>query len=489
MDGRRGPRRDRKGGAMRSGVSGKRAVLGREEKKRVEEQFARHINRGQVKYLKAGHLDVLESMRKGVRFTDLATGRTMIDCFTSAGCFNAGRSNPLVLAALEDALGSVDMGSWMLISPWKAALARELVEVAPKGLERVFFASGGGDAVDCSIKLARGATGRHTVISTVKAYHGHTGFALSANGKEHYRRHFEPLMPGFEFVPFNDPDAIAPHINDSTAAVILEPIQGEAGIFPASDEYLAEIRRLCDRHGAMLIFDEVQTGFCRTGRFFACEHSGVVPDIMALAKSIGGGVFPNGAVLYRPLKSIERFLEKHHDFHVSYNGGTDIGCRVSLAVLRFMRETRLWEQAERSGNRLRAALEELKSENPTIIREVRGRGLMIGIEYIHEFMGPMMSDALARNGVFAAYSGNAPQVMRFMPPLVASDDDIDAIIAAARAAVGMMKALLPLALPAARIPFVLRMLNSERVQTVLFNWLRSLEDLAGVLTEKRRKAK
>jgi acetylornithine/succinyldiaminopimelate/putrescine aminotransferase len=462
---------------MQASASGKRALTGREEKKRVEGQFARHINSGQVKYLKAGHLDVLETMRRGIRFTDEATGRTMIDCFTSAGCFNVGRGNPLVLAALEDALGSLDMGSRVLMSPWKAALARALVEIAPKGLDRVFFASGGGDAIDCAIKLARGATGRPTIVSTIKAYHGHTGFALSANGKEHYRRHFEPLMPEFRFVPFNDSEAMASAITDKTAAVIIEPIQGEAGIFPAADDYLVDLRRLCDRHGALLIFDEVQTGFCRTGRFFACEHSGVVPDIMALAKSIGGGVYPNGAVLYRGLPVINRFLKKHHDFHPSYDGGSDIGCCVSLAVIRFMRETRLWEKAERSGARLYSALEDLRRENPAIIREVRGRGLMIGIEYIHEFMGPMMSDALARNGVFAAYSGNAPQVMRFMPPLVASDEDIDEIIAAARAAVAVMKSLLPLALPAARVPFLLNMLNNERVQTLLFNWLRSVEDL------------
>ncbi len=462
---------------MRARASGKNAVLGHAEKKRIEGQFARHINSGQVKYLKAGHLDVLETMRRGIRFTDQATGRTMIDCFTSAGCFNVGRGNPVVLAALEEALGSLDMGSWMLVSPWKAALARELVDIAPKGLNRVFFASGGGDAVDCAIKLARGATGRKTIVSTVKAYHGHTGFALSANGKEHYRCHFEPLMPEFLFVPFNDIDAIKSVVNEKTAAVIIEPIQGEAGIYPADDEYLKELRKLCDRHGALLIFDEVQTGFCRTGRFFACEHSGVLPDVMALAKSIGGGVYPNGAVLYRGIPGINKFLSRHHDFHPSYNGGSDIGCCVSLAVIRFMRETRLWERAERSGARLRSALEDLRRENPAIIREVRGKGLMIGIEYIHEFMGPMMSDALARNGVFAAYSGNAPQVMRFMPPLVATDEDMDEIIAAARAAVGVMKSILPLALPAAKVPFLLNLLNNERVQTLLFNWLRSAEDL------------
>ena len=453
------------------------ATMTKQDKERIFSLFGRHINRNQIRYLSAGHLDVFETRREGVGFTDPLTGRRMYDCFTAAGCFNVSRRNPEVLAALEAAADEVDMGSRLLSSPHKEELARRLAALAPGDLDRVLFAAGGGEAVECALKLARGATGRPKIVSTVKAYHGHTGFALSANGKEHYRHCFEPLMPGFVFVPFNDLDAAAKVIDGETAAVILEPVQGEAGIFPGTTDYLRGLRALCDRHGALLIFDEIQTGFGRTGRLFASEHSGVVPDIMTVAKSLGGGLCANAAVIHRDTPLLRGFRGAHPDFHETYAGGGDLACRVSLKVLDYLEQNRLWENAERQGARLKAALEDLMRANPRIIREVRGVGMMVGVEYLHEFMGPMMSDALARHGVFAAYSGNAPQVMRFMAPITVSDAELDDIIAAIRAAVKDMKTLLPLALLAARVPGVLRLLNNEKMQTALFSWVRRAEDL------------
>lgn len=450
-----------------------------EERAAVVARFERHLNRGQVKYLRSGHLDVIEARRKGVAFTDPASGRRMFDCFTAAGCFNVGRHNPVVMAALEEAAATLDMGSFQLQSAARRALAEKLVSLAPQGLDAVLFAAGGGDAVDCALKLARGATGRAGVVAAAKAYHGHTGFALSANGKPHYRQYCEPLMPGFRFVPFNDLDAMRGAVNAGTAAVIVEPVQGEAGIFPAAPEYLRGLRALCDAHGALLIFDEIQTGFGRTGRLFACEHAGVTPDMLTVAKSLGGGLYPNAAMLYRRMPAVEAFLDTHPFFHESHAGGSDIGCRVSLRVLEYIEAERLWENAAVMGARLADALRQLMAENPKIIHAVRGLGLMVGIEYRHEFMGPMMSDALAKHGVFAAYSGNAPQVMRFMMPITVTEEEMDAVIAAIRAAVRDMNTLLPAALLAVKVPGVLRLLNNERVQTTVFGALRGIEDRFG----------
>jgi len=452
------------------------AAMSRDEVREIVTLFERHINRGQVRYLRAGHLDVMESQRHGVHFTDPISGRRLIDCFSSAGSFNVSRHNPLVVKALEEALETYDMGAFDRLSEAKILLAEKLLAMAPQGLRRIRFAAGGGDAVDCAIKMARGATGRSKILATVKAYHGHTGFALSANGKQHYRHYCEPLMPGFEFVPFNDLAAMSERADAGTAAIIIEPVQGEAGIFVGSDEYLKGLRRICDERGIVLIFDEIQTGFGRTGRLFACQHSGVSPDIMTVAKSMGGGIFTNAAVLFRDSGILTDFVENNPDFHVSFDGGSDLGCRVSLKVLEYIESMRLWENAEKMGSRLRGALNELREANPKIIKEVRGIGLMVGIEYIHEFMGPMMSDALARHGVFAAYSGNAPQVMRFMAPITISDSEMDALIDAVRGAIKDMKTLLPLALPAAKIPGVLKLLNNERFQTSLFGALRKIED-------------
>jgi len=462
-------------------------MSGAQDKRSLFERFGRHINRGQIQYLRAGHLDVVEGERQGIRFKDPFTGKEMLDCFTSAGCFNVGRRNPEVIESLEEALETLDMGSHHLVSEHKIALAKELVRLAPGDLNRVVFASGGGEAVDCAIKLARGSTRRPKILATVKAYHGHTGFALSANGKEHYRKHFEPLMPGFSFLPFNDLEAMEAAAGDDTAAILVEPVQGEAGIFVASADYLRGLRRLCSDKGILLIFDEVQTGFGRTGKMFAAEHYDVVPDILAVAKSLGGGLFPNGAVLYRDAPPMADFVDADPLFHDTFGGGSDLGCRVSLAALRTLVKQDLPGRAARVGAVFKEELEEIQRENPKIIKEVRGLGLMLGIEYIHEFMGPMMSDALAKHGVFAAYSGNAPQVMRFMMPIVAVEEDVRAVAEAIRLAIRDMRTLLPLALPAARIPWVLRILNNERVQTVSFNALRSLEDLYRALCFWRRR--
>lgn len=450
--------------------------LSPEEKKGIEKTFSTYINKGQVRYLKAGHLDVIETERNAISFIDPVSGREMIDCFSSAGCFNVGRSNPVIINAIDEALETLDMGTSSFISPQKIKLAEKLAEIAPGDLDNVLFASGGGDAVDCAIKMAKAATGRDEVLSTIKAYHGHTGFALSANGKEHYKKYFEPLMPGFKFVPFNDLDAAKSAVSKNTAAIIVEPVQGEAGIFPGDKKYLEGLRTLCDELGIILIFDEVQTGFGRTGKFFATELSGVIPDILVLAKSIGGGMFPNGAVLYRNNNCLVGFVKENPGFHPTYSGGSDIGCHVSLTVIDFLLEHKVSENADARGRQLKRALEDLQSENPKIIKDVRGVGMMVGIEYIHEFLGPMMSDALAQNGVFAAYSGNAPQVMRFMLPIIATKEDVERVIEAIKKSVQTMKLLLPVALPAAKIPWVLKLLNSEKAQTNIFNWVRSFED-------------
>jgi putrescine aminotransferase len=456
-----------------------------ERKDQVAERFARFVNRGQMSYLRSGHLDVLESSREGIGFVDAGSGRPYIDCFTSAGCFNVGRRNPVVLAALEAALDDgLDMGTTLFISPARVELAERLAALAPGDLSRVIFAGGGGDAIDCAIRLARAATGRGAVVAMDKAYHGHTGLALSANGKAHYREFFEPLAPGFSFVPFNDLVAAEAAVTAETAAVILEPVQGEAGIFVATDEYLLGLRALCDEFGALLIFDEIQTGFGRTGKLFAAEHSGVVPDIMTLAKSLAGSLYPNAAVLYRDTKALVGAVESEPWFHTTTTGGSDIGCRVSLAVLDELVENRLWENAAARGRELKSALEALRVENPRIIREVRGRGLMLGVEYVHEFMGPLMSDALSKQGVFAAYSGNAPQVMRFMLPLTVSEREMQDVIAAIRAAVYSVRWLMPLALPAAKLPGVLPLLNDEMVQIRLFGLLRTVEDMGDEAKER-----
>jgi acetylornithine/succinyldiaminopimelate/putrescine aminotransferase len=227
----------------------------------------------------------------------------------------------------------------------------------------------------------------------------------------------------------------------------------------------------------MLIFDEIQTGFCRTGKLWASEHSGVVPDIMTLAKSISGGLYPNAAIVYRDIKPLVKFVEDNPGFHPVSSGGSDLGCLVSSAVLDVIVEDRIWENAAKMGNRFKAGLEDITRENPSIVKEVRGRGMMIGVEYKYEFIGALIADCLAKQNIWAAYSGNAPQVMRFQMPTTATEAEIDEMLEKIRAAVRAMKPYLVLMMPLANIPLLRKLFDNMKVQIAAFNFVRNLEEM------------
>ncbi len=447
----------------------------RGERKRIFSLFGEHVSKGQIKFLSAGHLDILESNRQGSGFDNAETGERFIDGFSSAGCFNVGRGNPEVVNALHEAIDHSDMGSTGLMSEHKINFACKLAEYSPKNLNKVTFAGSGAEAIEVALKLARAATGRNTIISMEKAYHGHSGFSLSANGKDYYKELFLPLMPGFMFVPFGNIEAIKKLADESVAAIILEPIQGEGGIHVASDAYLAELRNICDRFGIILIFDEIQTGFGRTGRLWASEFSGIVPDIMVLAKSIGGGVYPNGAIVFKDKGILEEYVEKNPSFHTSSGGGSDPGCIVSSKVLDYLIDNRIWNNAEKMGNLLIKGLNDLRKKHPGIIKDVRGRGMMVGIEYDQEYMGVLMADCLARKGMFAVYSGNAPHVMRFQLPITATEDDIKTTLEIISSAIGLMKIYLILFLPISWSAFGKKLLNNQNFLVAANNLMRVFE--------------
>ncbi len=457
-----------------------------EERDYLQHLFGRHISHGQVRYLRCAHLDVYERGRQGSTFVDAVSDRRFFDCFSSAGCFNVGRFNPAIREALKEALETWDMGTASLLSEPRIRFAAKLAALCPGDLKRVVLCASGADACAGALKLAMGATGRSGVIAMDKAYHGHEGFSLSANGKDYYKEMFQPLMPAFEIVPFNDLEAVRRAATCEVAAIVLEPVQGEGGIHVAEREYLEGLRRICDERGIMLVFDEVQTGFGRTGSLWACEHYGVLPDIMFTAKSISGGVYPNGAVVFREKEPLVGYIEANPAFHTSHGGGSDLGCLVSSAVLDYLVEKRVWEQAAATGKRFKEGLEELGRENADIVREVRGLGLMIGIEYRYEFIGALMADCLARQGVWAAYSGNAPQVMRFQIPLTTSADELEDLLRRIRTAMDAMRKYLIFLMPLARVPLVRRLLDNLKVQIIAFNALRDVEDLMVSLVQRLR---
>ena len=398
-----------------------------ETKEQALADFAAFINPMKVRTLKSAGIDIIEGRREGACVWDL-TGKRYIDCQTGSGIMNVGRRNREIVEALKEALDHYDIGVFLLCSKPKADLAKKLAEITPGDLKCSLFGVGGGESVDAAIKIARGYTMKKEIIYAEKAYHGHTGFALSAIGRSAYKEPFEPLMPGFRMVPFGDIEAIRETINDDTAAVLLETIQGEGGINIPPDGYLSEVRRLCDESETLLILDEIQTGFARTGRMFACEHWGVVPDIMTLAKSLGGGIYPISATVFT--EEIQDFFIPHPFIHLSTFGGSDLGCLVGLATIDYIQRHRLAEHALEMGKRFQSGFDRFLKDYPELLIEVRQKGLMMGLQYTNESIGPRMTKKLAERGVLAVYTGNDPSICRLMPPLVILPEEVDAVLEA-----------------------------------------------------------
>jgi acetylornithine/LysW-gamma-L-lysine aminotransferase len=295
----------------------------------------------------------------------------------------------------------------------------ELAAHVPGDLKRVFLCNSGAEAIEGAIKIARLLTRRPGILAAKRGFHGRTLGALSATWNEQYRKPFEPLVPGFSHVPFNDLEAVAGAITDETAAVLVEIVQGEGGVRPGDRDYFQGLRRLCDERGVLLIADEVQTGLGRTGRWFACEHVAVVPDLLCLGKALGGGV-PMGAVLWR-----ESLGTLPSGVHGSTFGGNPLACAASRAVLRVLEEEELPARAARLGDQF---MGRLAATPPPLMREVRGWGLMIGVE-VRERVTPVLKKLMDR-GVLALPAG--PTVLRLLPPLVIQESELETVLEAVR---------------------------------------------------------
>jgi LysW-gamma-L-lysine/LysW-L-ornithine aminotransferase len=337
-------------------------------------------------------------------------GRRFVDLGATHGAGSLGAANPYVAAAVaEQARALLYLGSGYA-NPVRTLFLEKLLGLLPSSFGRVFLSNSGTEAVEAGLKIARAATGRPKVVAAMRGFHGRTLGALSATWRRELREPFEPLVPDFHHVPFNDVAALESAVDDRTGLVLLEPVQGEGGVHVATPEFLRAARATADRTGALLAFDEVQTGIARTGRMFAFEHWGVVPDLLLLAKSLAGGV-PVGATVTTP--AIEaRFRGTHH----STFGGNPLACAAGVAALEFTLRERLPERAARLGAIAQKKLGEIPPER---VREVRGLGLLLGIE-LREKVAPYLSQ-LERRGFLAISAGAT--VLRLLPPLVISDDD------------------------------------------------------------------
>jgi acetylornithine/LysW-gamma-L-lysine aminotransferase len=352
---------------------------------------------------------------QGARVWD-ANGKGYIDCIGGQGVANVGHANPHLLQALTEQAGKLWICPNGFYNEQRSRLLAELVRISPPGLERAYLCNSGAEAVEAAFKFARVSTGRTKIIATMRGFHGRTFGALSATWRKEYREPFEPLVPGFEFVPYNRLGRMDRALDDETAAVILEVVQGEGGVIPGDGDYLRGVQGFCRERGALLIIDEVQTGCGRTGRMWACEHHGLEPDLMCVAKGIAGGL-PMGVVLLG-----ERVGQLPGKSHGTTFGGNPLVCAVALATLQFIHSEDLPRRAAELGKRL---LDGLQTIDSPIIREVRGLGLMAAVE-LKESAGSYLA-AMAERGVLALTAGS--NVMRFLPPLVISPEQIDAVIA------------------------------------------------------------
>jgi predicted acetylornithine/succinylornithine family transaminase/N-acetyl-ornithine/N-acetyl-lysine deacetylase len=342
-------------------------------------------------------------------------GREYIDCSAGHGVANIGHARPEVAAALAQQAQQLITCPESVYNDVRARLLARLARITPQGLEHIFLCNSGTEAVEAALKFARLATGRTGIVATLRGFHGRTMGALSATWERAYREPFAPLVPGVRHVRYNDLAAAEQAISDETACVLIELAQGEGGVHVATQEYVRGLAELCAERGALLIVDEVQTGFGRTGRLFTCEHYGLSPDILCLAKSMAGGV-PMGAVCLGPRVMQSGRITR--GTHGSTFGGNPLACAAALATLDVLEREHLPERAAPLGEH---ALERLRAMDSPLVREIRGLGLMIGIE-LRERAQPYLEELLER-GVFALPAG--PNVIRLLPPLVISEQHLD----------------------------------------------------------------
>ncbi len=354
---------------------------------------------------------------KGAHVWDV-DGKEYIDCMGGYGVALVGHQNEKVNKAIKDQVDKIITVHSSLYNKTREEFLQKLIGLAPKGLTQVHLNNSGAEAVEAAMKFARKFTGKKGMVAMKGSYHGKSFGALSLTFNPKYRKAFAPLVEKVSYVSFGDVDELRSVVNDDTAFVILEPIQGESGINVAPEGFLQEVRKLCDEKGILLIFDEIQAGLGRTGRLWACDHWNTAPDIMCLAKGIAGGV-PMGATLVR--SNILASISKGE--HSSTFGGNPLSCAAGIAALKAITEDGLIENSEKMGRIFKEGLESLK-EKHTIIREIRGKGLMIGVELKFEVRNILMN--LIKEGVLMLYSGR--NILRILPPLVISEEDIAKVL-------------------------------------------------------------
>jgi putrescine aminotransferase len=412
--------------------------LSPDERRRVVDESVRywidHVNEGFLQYRKSVSTDytAVEWQDEGAVFHDIH-GKEYLDILGGYGIYVAGHRHPKILQAVRDQLERQAIHSQELIDPLRTYLAHLVALITPGDLQYAFLTNSGTESVEGCLKMAILTTGRHHLIGCSGAFHGKSLGSLGGTSKAVFREPFLPLLH-WTHSQWGDIDMLAKMMKtfdftgDRVAAVVIEPIQGEGGINVAPPGYLAAARELCDRYGAMLVFDEIQSGMGRSGRMFACEHDGVAPDLMALGKGFGGGVMPIGAVVGTP-KTWERYIDNPF-LHTTTFGGNPLACAAAIATINVLLEEELPRQAGEKGDYLLGRFAELGARYPKLLVEWRGRGLMLGLEFADNELGYEVAKELFARQILIGGTYINARTLRVEPPLTISRPQLDRFVGA-----------------------------------------------------------
>lgn len=413
--------------------------LAKDEKDKIVsdsiENFNNNVNPGWLEYRKSVSTNsaFVEWTDSEEHFVDLY-GNEFIDCLGGFGIYTCGHRNPEILKYVQAQLSRYALHSQELVDPLRGYLAKLLAMITPGDLQYAFFTNGGAEAVEMALKLARLATGGRWYISTVGAFHGKSMGAISMGGKGAYREDYTPMIQQVQHVKYGDADAAEAAIKnlqavgEKVAGIIVEPVQGEAGVIIPPAGYLQRLREICDETGVALIFDEIQTGMGRCGTMFRCEAEGVVPDIMTYGKAFGGGIMPITGIIARPKMWIDKLIDNPWILGSPTFGGNPLACSAAIATIGYMLEHDIPGQAKAKGEHFMKELGKLQKKYPKLLKTFRGAGLLIAMEFPEAEMGYSVTKGLfARNVMTAGTLVNAKTV-RIEPPATMTDETIDIVI-------------------------------------------------------------
>jgi acetylornithine/succinyldiaminopimelate/putrescine aminotransferase len=394
-------------------------------KQQAIDTFRDHVSYGKVAFFEKYGMNFVMGRREGPYLWNLDETNRLFNLHCNGGVFNLGHRNQELIDLLKETLDEWDIGNHHLMSKPRADLAQLLAELMPEDLDYTVFGVGGGEAVDLAFKVARAYTGRSKIISALGGYHGHTGLALAA-GDEKYRAPFGPQAPGFVQVPFGNLDALAAAADKDTAAVILETVPATLGVVIPQEDYLPSVRELCNEQDILLILDEVQTGLGRSGKLWAFEYFGVVPDMVVIGKGLSGGLYPiTATVMRRPLESV---FHKDPFIHISTFGGAEVGCRLAMRVLQISSAPEFLNHVNQLASRFSEGIEALKEKHSGFLMGLRQLGLLMGLELKDKLFGPLLTKTAYDHGLLMVFANNDPSVCQLLPPLVMEMEKVEWVI-------------------------------------------------------------